>query len=240
MPRSPQDAQYLDREADAFYERNLQASDPLSLRPAKRRIAQWIDEAGVRPRCVLEYGCSHGDLLHHYVRERGVVEARGIEPSGRAVERGRAAYGDAVRLDRGTLAENPLCGDPESRGHFDLIVIEDVLCWVGRDSLFRSIANVDEALAEGGFLFLREFLPRQSTRNRNHHVEDAEVYCYKPSGPHFRMFTASGAYAVVAQRVWMDREDRWVEDAGRDPFESRWCDSLLRKSGADYFEEPNR
>ena len=49
------------------------------------------------------------------------------------------------------------------------------------------------------------------------------------------MFTAAGIYGVVAQRVWVDRADDWVADAGRDPYESRWCDTLLRKSYDDYW-----
>ncbi len=231
-----QDSCYLDSEADAFYERNLRDLDPTTLRPAKRQIAEWIESAGVRPKRVLEYGCSHGDLLRHYAAA-GADSAHGVEPSESAVERGRAAHGDAVKLWRGTLADNPVNADPGSRGRFDLVVVEDVLCWVSRETLFQSIANIDGALAPDGYLFLREFLPRENTRNRNHHVVGKEVYCYKPAGPHARIFTASGAYRRVAERVWLDESDDWVTEAGRNRFESRWCDSLLQKSSLSWSRE---
>jgi len=231
---SSQDEVYLAREADAFFARNLADLDPRELRPGKRRIAEWIAEAGVRPRRVLELGCGYGDLLGHYAAA-GAELCHGVEPSGRAVARGREVHGAAVHLHRGTIARNPVSTDPRLRGAFDLVIVEDVLCWVARETLFRSIAHIDEALAEGGFLFLREFLPLADRRNRNHHVSESEVWCYKPAGPHARMFTASGMYAIVAGRIFLDRHDPWVRRAGADPFESRWCDVLLRKSSSDYY-----
>jgi len=237
MRSSPQDRSYLDAEADAFYARNLRGADPAVLRPAKRVLAGHIAAAGVRPRRVFEVGCSHGDLLYHYVRRGGALEAAGVEPSAEAVRRGREAFGDAVRLEQGTLADNPVSRDPASRGRFDLVVVEDVLCWVSRETLFQSVANLDDALAEEGFLYLREFLPRTSRRNRNHHVGTGEVWCYKPAGPHYRMFTASGVYTVVWQRVWTDEGDPWVRERGADPSEARWMDVLLRKSVRRGFDE---
>ena len=64
---------------------------------------------------------------------------------------------------------------------------------------------------------------------------DADVYCYKPSAPHYKIFTATGTYEIVWQQVWMDRADAWIEPEGRDVFESRWSDVVLRKSYSDYF-----
>lgn len=232
MRDSEQDRHYVEVEADAFFTRNHPRPDPHRLRPAKRAIAEVIEDCGIKPTRVLEYGCNYGDLLQHYA-SRG-AEAHGVEPSRKAVEFGLDAYGEAVRLYHGTLAENPVNANPELRGSFDLVVIDDVFCWVSRETLFQSIANVDDALAEGGYLFIREFFPLANSKNRNHHVEGADVYCFKPAAPHYRIFTASGIYATVWEKVWMDRQDSWVSE-NRDPFESRWVDSLLRKSFHDYY-----
>ncbi len=234
MKSAVQDRHYLEREADDFFRRNFSGADPSVLRPKKATIVAALAEAGLRPRRILEFGCNYGDFLHHFAVAAG-AECHGVEPSAEAVSFGRHAYGKRIDLQRGTMAAHPLQGEPRYRQFFDLVVVDDVLCWVARETLFQSIANVDDALAEGGALFLREFFPLGNRRNRNHHVSEAEVYCYKPSGPHAQIFVASGIYEVVWQKVWMDRSDSWVTRQARDPFESRWCDTILRKSYSDYY-----
>lgn len=231
MRESAQDRTYLELEADAFFERNHAAADPHVLRPKKRSIADALEECGIRPRRVLEYGCQYGDLLAHLAE--GDAECHGVEPSARAVALGREAYGDTVNLVRGTMAENPVNTDGDLRGRFDLVVVDDVLCWVSRETLFQSIANLDDALSDGGHVYLREFLPDRNRRNENHHAEG--VHCYKPAGGHRGILLASGTYAVVWEKVWIDREDAWARESGR-PLEARWVDTVMRKSRADWFE----
>jgi len=232
---SEQDRHYLDREADAFFERNFSDADPQTLRPLKARIVAALEEAGVRPKRMLEFGCNYGDMLDYYAREQG-ADCVGVEPSLAAVNFGQKVYNSSLRLLQGTMAENEISRDPSTHGAFDLVVVDDVFCWVSRETLFQSIAHVDDAVADGGFLFIREFLPLASRRNRNHHVEGADVYCYKPAGPHHRIFTSSGIYEVVWQQVWLDHQDGWVQSGNRDAFESRWSDTILRKSYGDYFD----
>lgn len=234
MSESKQDRYYLDVEADAFFERNHGDADPHTLRDTKRSIVEAIDTVGIKPERVLEYGCNYGDLLKHFA-DRG-AECHGIEPSRRAVEFGRRAYGDTIHLHQGTLAQNPIndTAAPEQPA-FDLVIIEDVFCWVSRETLFQSIANVDAVLADGGYLFIREFAALSHSKNRNHHVEDSEVYCFKPAMTHARMLAGSGVYAAVYEKIWMDAQDSWVVSEDRDPFQSRWSDTVLRKSLRDYY-----
>ena len=234
MRASDQDRYYLATEADDYFERNHAAANPHELRATKLRIAEHLAEAGVTPRRVLEFGCNYGDLLHHFATTRG-VSCVGVEPSKRAVEFGAKAYGDSFRLLQGTIAENAVSADPASQRSFDLVIIDDVFCWVSRETILQSAANIDDALADGGYLYIREFSPLHNRRNRNHHVKDEEVWCHKPAGPHVAMFLATGVYAVVWQKIWMDTHDAWVSGSARDPFESRWSEAILRKSYADYW-----
>ena len=134
------------------------------------------------------------------------------------------------------MAKNAVTEDPENDGTFDLVVVDDVFCWVSRETLFQSVANIDRMLKDGGFLYIQEFLPLHQTRNPNHHVSEGGVFCYKPRGPHLAMFTASGVYEVVYQEVTMDTSDGWVHERGTSPFESRWSNVVLRKSLGDYFD----
>ena len=234
MKSSPQDRTYLESEANRFFERCGHDPSPKELRPYKRDIVDRLDAAGVEPKAVLEYGCNYGDLLAYYAAERG-ARAVGIEPSSRAVEMGQGLYGDLVDLRVGTMAENSLNGDGASSGQFDLIVVDDVFCWVSRETLFQSIANIDDSLCEGGFLYIREFFPLHQSRNVNQHVPSGDVFCYKPRGLHMGMFVASGAYEMVWQHVDFDHKDGFVLDGDRSAFESRWSTVVLRKSTSDYF-----
>tara|TARA_R110002126_G_scaffold25583_14_gene87561 strand:+ start:2209 stop:2916 length:708 start_codon:yes stop_codon:yes gene_type:complete len=235
MQTSHQDEHYLSAEADAFHERNHASNDPHTLRPYKRRILDRLDKVAIKPKRMIEFGCAYGDLLNHYAVDHG-TEVFGVEPSAKAVDVGMNAYDGRVNLMQGTMADNPICADPANEGTFDLIVVDDVFCWVSRETLFQSVANLDALLADGGSLYIQEFLPLHQTRNANHHVTEGGVYCYKPRGPHMSMFTASGMYEVVYQEISLDTADAWVEDRGKPPFESRWSNVVLRKSLGDYFE----
>ena len=235
MHTSPQDTHYLTVEADAFHERNHATVDPHTLRDYKRKILARLDKAGVNPKRMIEFGCAYGDLLNHYTVEHG-TETFGVEPSAKAVELGVRAYKSRVKLMQGTIADNAIVADPGNHGTFDLVVVDDVFCWVSRETLFQSIANIDALLAEGGFLYIQEFFPLHQKRNPNHHVTDQEVFCYKPRGPHMAMFTASGVYEIIYQEISLDKNDKWVKDAAKPPFESRWSNVVLRKSVRDYFD----
>lgn len=234
MKHSTQDKHYLSEEGDAFFERNIGNPDPMQLRPKKRQILDALTEAGVWPKRILEYGCNYADLLAYYARETP-AECVGVEVSAKALAFGKQAYGDSVQLHQGTIADNPVNANANNTGTFDLIIIDDVLCWVSRETLLQSIANIDDMLAEGGTLFLREFYPDRNRANRNHHVEDEEVFCFKPAGPHAAILTATGMYTTLWQRVYFDHDDPWAQPGNASPFEMRWMDSILRKSVRDYY-----
>jgi SAM-dependent methyltransferase len=234
MKQSPQDKHYLASEADDFFDRNKGGWDPKQLRPKKRLLLANVEKAGVQPKRVIEFGCAYGDLLNHWAQAGATCV--GVEPSAKAVAMGKELYGDAVELHVGTVADNVVSADPAQRGSFDLIMIDDVFCWVSRETIFQSVANIDDLLADGGYLYIREFLPRATSRNANHHVQGEDVFCYKPIGPHLSMFTSSGIYEIVYQEVTMDTQDGWIDAQGADPFQSRWSDAILRKSYNDYFD----
>ena len=235
MKESKQDQYYLDIEADSFFRRNQQKLISLDeLRPYKRKVLDFIDNAGVQPGRVLEYGCNYGDLLNYYATKMQAT-CYGVEPSAEAVAFGSKNFPD-VHLLRGTIANNAINEDDSNIGSFDLVIIDDVLCWVSRETLFQSLANIDQMITEGGALYIREFYPLENTRNRNHHVTDEEIWCYKPAAPHCAMFVASGMYQIVSQRVFMDFNDSWRESTNNSIFESRWMETLLRKSNQKFYD----
>ena len=236
MQTSEQDRYYLRKEGDDFFRRNFGGKEPPRLRPAKVGIFEQIDALGIAGKAVLEYGCCYGDLLAVLAEQMPGRLCAGVEASHEALEFGRSRYGARVQFHHGTIADNPLNRAEDSRGRFDLVVVDDVFGWVSRETLFQSIASIDQVLAEGGHLFIRDFYPIEKLKNRNHHVADAEVFNYKIPGSHARLFEWSGMYEIVSQRVYVDQTEMSAGYQSARAFGSRWADTVLRKSAHGYYQ----
>lgn len=237
MKTSIQDRYYLDKEADNFFERNFkdQAEVP-ELRPAKKTLYNFYKRSGVQPRRVIEFGCGYGDMLNVLMGE-GSDFAVGVEPSAKAVKFGNELYGANINLYQGTIADNSIIEDESQHGSFDLVIIDDVFCWVSRETLFQSVNTIDTLLKDGGYLLIRDFLPSANVRNKNHHVEEGVVFCHKLVGGHASIFRGSGIYDVVLRDEYLDQDSLMSKNfQSRREFESRWCDTILRKSYTDFYE----
>jgi len=240
MPSSEQDTYYLKKEGDDFFRRNFGGKEPPRLRPAKVNILEQIDALGVAGLAVLEYGCCYGDLLAVLAEQSAGRVCVGVEASVEALQFGRARYGSQVQFHHGTIADNALNQAGESRGRFDLVIVDDVFGWVSRETLYQSMANIDQALAEGGHLFIRDFYPMGKLKNRNHHVADAEVFNFKVPGSHASLFEASGLYEIVSQRTYVDQTEMSSTYQSARQFGTRWADTVLRKSSTGYYHPVER
>lgn len=237
MKTSIQDRYYLDVEADNFFDRNFKDQTEVpELRPFKKTLHDFFSRSGIKPRRIVEFGCGYGDMLNVLMKE-GCDFAVGIEPSAKAVNFGNELYGDNITLFKGTIAENVIIQDESQHGSFDLVIIDDVFCWVSRETLFQSITTIDTLLKEGGYLLIRDFLPSTNVRNKNHHVEEDIVFCHKLVGGHASVFRSSGIYDVVLRDEYLDQASLLSKSyQSTREFESRWCDTILRKSYTDFYE----
>ncbi len=236
MPTSEQDSYYLTREGDDFFRRNFGGKEPPRLRPAKVGIYEQIDALGIAGGAVLEYGCCYGDLLAVLAEQSPGRVCVGVEASLEAVTFGQARYGPRVQFHHGTIADNPLNRAAASARRFDLVVVDDVFGWVSRETLLQSIACIDQVLAEGGHLFIRDFSPIEKLKNRNHHVADVELFNYKIPGSHARLFETSGMYEIISQRIYVDRTEMSAGYQSAQQFGTRWADTVLRKSAGGYYQ----
>jgi len=233
MKKSVQDDYYLNTEGDNFFKRNYEGKAVPKLRPNKQTILTQLNDLQIRATAVLEYGCNYGDLLHEL--SKNGAECIGVEASSKASELGNSIYPETIRIHKGTIANNPINADEKNDHRFDLIIVEDVFGWVSRETLFRSITNIDNALKEGGYLFIRDFFPAERVRNKNHHVSEDIVFNYKVPGSHAQIFIDSGIYAIHHQRTFIDHTDMSANYRSSRLFESRWTDVILKKSYKDYF-----
>lgn len=240
MKTSKQDNYYLEREGDDFFRRNYAGKKAPELRAAKQVILDHIKGSGVAFSKVLEYGCCYGDILAYFKRNGDAEECVGVEASQEAIDYGASLYDCDVRFVHGVIADNDVNRDPANAQHFDLVIVDDVFGWVSRETVMQSVANIDAMIADGGSLFIRDFYPDKRVRNRNHHVENDDVFNFKLPGSHASLFLASGMYEVVSQRVFYDDIGMSTAYVCDNQFNYRWVDVVLRKSVIDYFDESKK
>ena len=121
--------------------------------------------------------------------------------------------------------------------YFDIIVIDDVLSWVSRETIFKSFANIDYLLKNEGLLFLRDFYPNENLKNRNHHAADRQIYNYKVNKSHAEILIASGNYEIESQVVFYDNIGMSTSYKADNKYIYRWIDTILIKQQENGFRE---
>ena len=237
MKVSKQDDYYLKIEGNSFFQRNFKNKQIPELRFNKQVIYDEIIQSKIKFNRVLEYGGNYADLLNYLKTNKKIDEAVCIDASKEALDFGKQNYGDSIKFIHGTISNNQINDDPAFQNYFDLIIVDDVFGWVSRETLFQSISNIDNVLADDGFLFIRDFYPDKRIKNQNHHVEEGFVYNYKVPNSHASLFLASGIYEIEWQKVFFDDIGMSTNYKSDDRFIYRWTDIILKKSYSENFTE---
>ncbi len=237
MKKSKQDEYYLNSEGDDFFKRNFANREIPDLRLNKKVIYDEIKESGISYKRVLEFGGNYGDLLYNMKQNDDATECFNVEASKDAIEFGKKNFQDNVNFVHGTIANNDITNNEKFENYFDLIIIDDVLDWVSRETIFQSVTNIDNLLKDGGFVFIRDFYPDKNTKNQNHHVKDEFVYNFKVENSHAGIFLASGIYQVEWQKIFFDKIGFSTSYKCDNLFNYRWTDVILRKSYSGFFSE---
>ena len=240
MKKSKQDEYYLNSEGDDFFKRNFANKEIPDLRLNKKVIYDEIKESGISYKKVLEFGGNYGDLLYNMKQNNDATECFNVEASKDAIEFGKKNFQDNVNFVHGTIANNDITNNEKFENYFDLIIIDDVLDWVSRETIFQSVTNIDNLLKDGGFVFIRDFYPDKNTKNQNHHVKDESVYNFKVENSHAGIFLASGIYQVEWQKIFFDKIGFSTSYKCDNLFNYRWTDVILRKSYSGFFSESKR
>ena len=82
---------FLDKESDSWFERNLSFIE--SFDGNHDAICALIDRYSLKPKRILEIGCSAGYRLAYLKTRFPSAEVRGVEPSKRAVDYGKEKLG---------------------------------------------------------------------------------------------------------------------------------------------------
>ncbi len=203
-PQEPlQKSVFVRSEGDEWFDRNriaLAESSPLR-DSLVERIAQHLPHGGTTASQVLEIGCGQGGNLNGLssVRE---IRGSGIDPSGRAVSSGAAAF-PHLELCVGTADALPY-GD----GSQDMVWFGFCLYLVDRSLLQRVVAEADRVLRDGGLLVVVDFDPLVPCKREYHHK--AGLYSYKMD--YARLFLANPAYSLVEKYSTSHTTGAWTQD----------------------------
>jgi ubiquinone/menaquinone biosynthesis C-methylase UbiE len=187
MSKSQKDA-FLDYEADNYFFRNAD----VKFDPEKDTVFRVVTEYGLRPKNILEIGCSTGYRLDA-LRKKLDAKVSGIEPSAGAIARGMQLYPE-VQFTRGTVDEMGMYASTS----FDMVIIGFVLYVVDREILFKVLSETDRVLANGGTLIIIDFFSEKPTRNAYAHIKDIEAFTYKQN--YEEIFVASRIYQLLDKR----------------------------------------
>lgn len=220
---------FFKSEGTAWFRRNHAAvNDP------QREKTDWplriMNKHGLRPKRVLEIGCSNGWRLG-MIQKHYRCECVGIEPSSAAVAEGRKTRPN-VAFKRGVSSALPV----GAKTTFDLVIINFVFHWMARERLLASVAEADRVLADGGHLIVGDFLPNRPVKNGYHHLPDGAAYTFKQD--YTKIFLASGLYRLVGRDVF-DHDGTTRPGAKIDPDQRGMC-ALPEKSLSRFYATGNR
>lgn len=176
-------------EGDAWYTRNR--SHLAAYDVAADPVARAIAAAGLKPRSILDLGCSSGTRLAALCRHYA-ASGSGVEPSAAAIGEARA------RDPHLTWHVGTLDAHPPLHATFDVVIVSFVLHWVDRRRLLASLAAVDACVADNGCLVISDFLPEHPLRREYHHLAGQGVFTYKNDYP--AMLLSTGLYRPLLRQ----------------------------------------
>lgn len=183
-PDAGQRDAFLEGEGDAYEERNS-ASEP------NRELLTYLAKYLRAGDAVLEVGCGSGQNLLALERLVPGISCSGIDPSTKAIERGRR-HAPNHRLEIATADLIPFAGP------FVLVFFGFCLYLCDRSLLHAAVAQADSVLAgdhhgERGYLGILDFDPEQPHQRPYRH--DPRIASFKMD--YSALFLADPAYRLV-------------------------------------------
>lgn len=189
---APQTSVFLDKEGDAWFERNRGAYEARENHFECDLLVSELAPFRESINDILEIGCGDGhktDWLARFFDARSA----GLDPSGKAIGHGRERFGASGRVDLRTGTADKL---PWADASFDVVYFGFCLYLVGRTELLSAVAEADRVLRPGGFLVILDFDPHLPHRREYHHRPG--LFSYKQDYP--ALFTGSAGYHLFAKR----------------------------------------
>jgi ubiquinone/menaquinone biosynthesis C-methylase UbiE len=211
---------FLTSEGDAFFERNHLAEEKEKLDP----VLNCIDELKLKPKHVLEIGCSDGWRLHA-IKERINCDVKGIDPSAIAKDDG---ISKGLDIRQGTADDLPF-----EDNSFDLVIFGFCLYLCDRSDLFKICSEADRVLENNGMLLVFDFITSTPCRNDYHHKKGISSY----KMDYTEMFLWNPSYSMKYQKIMAYDDGR---DASKVSESDRIAISILSKDDDSGYSDCDR
>lgn len=176
---------WFESESDNWFKRNKDALQKKADLPLF-----LLDLYSIKPQKALEIGCSNGYRLAE-IHKKFSSQVFGVEPSSQAINDGRTKW-PFIEFQR------DLCESFVLQEKVDLIIVNFVLHWISRNSLFESVQNINNSLANNGYLILGDFGNESFIQRDYHHLpSDKQIFTYKQQ--YQNIFTSTGLYKEIAK-----------------------------------------
>jgi len=215
--RSSQESVFIEKEADAWFERNAKAI----LEPVKsnHRIIQALKQLQIsHPFTLVDLGGGSGKVSAGIIETFPNCNATVLEPSAKAIQAGKERF-PSIEFLQGSLTQ---ASEMPAR-NFDLVLVSGVFCWIDRSLLSQAVANVDRLVKPGGYLLISDFETPYPRANPYHHHPD--LYTYKQN--YFQPFLALNIYTeIYASAGPIEAHSSANEN---DPYDTWWATAILQK-----------
>ena len=210
--KKTQEEIFLESEGDKYFERCKGHLGQVTVDP----VSFLIDLYSLSPKSIIDIGCCNGWRLET-LREKYKAKCVGVDASKSAIKSGRKSFHE-LNLETCTISDITISET------FDLVMVVFVLHWASRETLLKSLSEIDRLVKPGGYLIVGDFAPTVPTKNKYQHLLDEEVWTYKDF--YASMFTSIGTYYEVA-KLTTEYEDNSFSAKALP--ESRSVYSLLKK-----------
>jgi SAM-dependent methyltransferase len=221
-----QDQVFSQGEGDRWFQRNQKACGQPEKFDWACHLIQLIQKHD-QIQTIAELGCASGYRLHVLAQAYPDRKFVGVDVSQEAIAYGIDHYPELL-LKRGSLSDLPLGTT------FDLVIVYSVLHWVDRQTLARTIAEIDRVTRDGGLLLIGDFLPDFQQRCHYHHLPEQAVYTYKQD--YAKTFEALGTYRELV-RVTFNHDRPSECSLYPSPSASRFACVVLQKSLLGFYPE---
>ena len=151
----------------------------------KSFIISAIKEMKIKPKKILEIGCSNGSQLN-LLQKEFKCECFGIDPSMKAINNGRKQFSN-INFVHSTA--DCITFDDNS---FDMVIFGFCLYLCSRNKLFRIAYEADRVLTNNGNLIINDFFSKIPFRNKYTHAD--KLFSYKMN--YSNMFLWHPAYTL--------------------------------------------
>ena len=175
------------KEADNFFKRNFKL---YSQDIKDYTITDLIKTNSIKPKSILEIGCSNGMRLNQYQQELKSKINYGIDLSQKAINYGNKKYKKLKLLKLSSLEIEKI------KINFDLIICGSFLYLLDREVIFKQFDSICKKLSKNGYLIIQDFDPLFKHTNKN--IHNKKFKSFKMSYDNF--LEESGLFKMIYKK----------------------------------------